>query len=95
MVLDSLPKSVMKETLQMVCRELDLSEISEIQACLAKLKAVVKAVPRMENFISTITNYLINRNDILNEKFGCGGQADDSGRDSMDKAVSILERYYF
>jgi len=49
-LLDSLPKTTMKEVLQAVCRELDITEISEIQPSLVKLKAVVKAVPRMERY---------------------------------------------
>ena len=53
-LLDALPKTVMKEVLQTVCRELDINEISEIQPSLVKLKAVVKTVPRMAEFIEQV-----------------------------------------
>ena len=53
-LLDSLPQEVAKESLKMVCRELDLSDISDVQPALQKLKAVVEAVPRMERFITEV-----------------------------------------
>jgi hypothetical protein len=51
----------MKEVLETCCRELDVNDISEVQPSIAKLKAVVKAVPRMERFISTTCNYVFQR----------------------------------
>ena len=53
-LLDSLPQEVAKESLKMICRELDLSDISDVQPALQKLKTVVEAVPRMERFITKV-----------------------------------------
>ena len=52
--LDSLPQEVTKDALKAVCRELGLSDISDIQPALIKLKAVVGTVPRMEKFITKV-----------------------------------------
>jgi len=71
-VLDSLPKAVTKEVLQCVCRELDVSDVSEVQPMLAKLKAVVKAVPRMERFIAQICSFLFERDRKIRELNGRG-----------------------
>lgn len=60
-LLDSLPKTVMKETLQMVCRELDICELSDIQLSLQKLKSVVSSVPRMERVLSRLCTYVFER----------------------------------
>ena len=57
-LLDSLPKATMKEVLLTICRELDITEISDIQPSLVKLKAVVKTVPRMERFISQVCGFI-------------------------------------
>lgn len=56
--LDSLPQEVTKDALKAVCRELGLSDISDIQPALIKLKAVVGAVPRMEKFITKVRHAL-------------------------------------
>jgi hypothetical protein len=45
--------------------QLDISEISEIQPALVKLKAVVKSVPRMERFISQVCNFVFTRHPTL------------------------------
>lgn len=66
-LLDSLPKTTMKEVLQSVCRELDITEISEIHPSLVKLKAVVKSIPRMERFISHICSFVFQRHPTLGE----------------------------
>lgn len=52
--LDSLPQEVTRDALKAVCRELGLSDISDIQPAIMKLKAVVGAVPRMEKFITKV-----------------------------------------
>jgi hypothetical protein len=45
--------------------QLDISEISEIQPALVKLKAVVKSVPRMERFIAQVCNFVFTRHPTL------------------------------
>lgn len=88
-LLESLPKTIMKETLQMVCRELDLCEISEIQASLTKLKAVVRMVPRMERFITKITSFVFDRNDALLERLGIKHEEHDQ---SMEAVFPVVQR---
>lgn len=82
--------------------QLDISEISEIQPCLAKLKAVVKAVPRMERFISQVCGYVFPRHPSLGEVDGMksvGGSAvpnvDANGQSAytMEHMLPILKRY--
>jgi hypothetical protein len=60
-ILESLPKSVMKEVLENTCRELDINDISEITNCIKKLKAVVHQVPRMQKFISNTCDFVFPR----------------------------------
>jgi hypothetical protein len=99
-LLDSLPKATMKEVLQTVCRELDINEISEIQPSLAKLKAVVKTVPRMERFISQVCNFIYQRHPSLGEIDGMktsatvasGGVAGAEGGGSNVDAISAAIR---
>ena len=55
----------MKEVLQSVCRDLDITDVSEIPICISKLKMVVKAVPRMERLISQVSDYLFEREGYL------------------------------
>jgi hypothetical protein len=91
-VLDSLPKAMTKEILQTVCRELDVSDIGEIAPCLAKLKAVVKAVPRMERFISQICDYLFERDRKIAELNGRGFAG--RSRPSMEDVMPVLTRWW-
>jgi hypothetical protein len=91
-VLDSLPKAVTKEVLQTVCRELDVSDVSEVQPCLAKLKAVVKAVPRMEKFISQVCEYLFERDRKIQELNG--GGFNGRARPSMEDVLPVLQRWW-
>lgn len=63
-LIEALPKTVMKETLQAVCRELDVTEISEIQPSLCKLKAAVRVIPRMEHFITQICEFVFSNDNI-------------------------------
>jgi hypothetical protein len=85
-VLDSLPKAVMKETLQNICRECDVSEISEISVCISKLKAVVSTVPRMEKFITSVCNYVFNRSAPLHS------EGDEIVRPAMEDVIPVLKR---
>lgn len=55
----------MKEVLQSVCRDLDITDVSEIPICLSKLKMVVKTVPRMERLIAQVSEYLFERESHL------------------------------
>jgi hypothetical protein len=82
-ILESLPKAVMKDCLEGACRELDINDLSEIVPSIAKLKAVVKAVPRMERFISTTCNYIFQR-------AGTGVPA----KPTMEDVVPVLKRWY-
>ena len=60
-LVDSLPKAVIKDVLQAACRELNINDISEMQPTLIKLKTVIKAVPRMEKFITNICSFVFER----------------------------------
>jgi len=60
-LVDSLPKAVIKDVLQAACRELNINDISELQPTLVKLKTVIKAVPRMERFITGVCGYVFER----------------------------------
>jgi hypothetical protein len=67
-LLDSLPKTVLKEALQLVCRELNISEISDIKPCLDKMKIVIHKVPRMEHFIQEVCDFLFKRSKRFNSE---------------------------
>ena len=75
----------MKDALQAVCRELDIHDISEIQLCLSKLKAVVKTVPRMERFIAQVCGFLFQKEEQLHQ----GKQL----QLAMDDVPRILSRH--
>lgn len=81
--------------------QLDISEISEIQPSLAKLKAVVKSVPRMERFISQVCGFIYQRHPTLGDIDGMksvsGGALpavgpDGRGAYTMDHIIPILRR---
>jgi len=91
-LLDSLPKAVAKEVLQTVCRELDVSDVSDIQPSLAKLKAVVKAVPRMERFISQVCEYLFERDRRIRDLGGRGLAGRD--RPTMEDVLPVLQSWW-
>jgi hypothetical protein len=91
-LLDSLPKQVMKETLQQICRELDLSELSEIPTALQKMKAVVRAVPRMERFIGKVTAFVYDRTVLLNDRLGLA-TPEVAVHESFEKTLANLQRY--
>ena len=97
-ILDSLPSEVTKEALKGVCRELGLSDVSEVLPALLKLKTVVGAVPRMERFITQVCSFI----------FKCEGEADRNKKrrgsgvwnkdrqgkqySSMEDALPLLDR---
>ena len=91
-LLDSLPKAVTKEVLQTVCRELDVSDVSEIQPSIAKLKAVVKAVPRMERFITQVCEYLFERDRHIRELGGRGLAGRE--RPTMEDVMPVLHSWW-
>lgn len=84
-------------------KQLDISEISEIQPCLVKLKAVVKSVPRMERFISQVCGFVFQRHPSLGNidgmpSTGGGSSIPAPGPDgqpafTMDHMLPILRRY--
>lgn len=86
-LLESLPKTVMKEVLQTICRELDVSDVSEIQPCLVKLKSVVKAVPRMERFIIQVCNFIHQRDKVSPNSI----HTDSPGRPTMERVFPVLK----
>ncbi len=99
-LLDSLPKTVMKEVLQSICRELDITDISDIRECIIKLKAVVKTVPRMERFISQVCAFVFERDPTLVQH----AQQLDGGGDTvrgkttgstMEDVFPMLKRFDF
>ena len=81
-LLESLPSSVMRETLMCLCRELDLNDISELLPCVIKLKTVVRAVPRMQAFITSVCDYVLERS---------GGDAGQQ-RPVMEDVLPILHK---
>ena len=85
-LLESLPKTVMRDVLQNICRELDISEISEIQLCITKLKAVVRAVPRMEKFITAVCNFVFQRESPRHS------EGDVIMRPTMEDVMPVLQR---
>ena len=85
-LLESLPKTVMKEVLQNICRELDISEVSEIQLSIAKLKTVVRAVPRMEKFISSVCNFVFQRESPRH------AEGDVILKPTMEDVLPVLQR---
>ncbi|CAE7724511.1 unnamed protein product, partial [Symbiodinium microadriaticum] len=85
-LLESLPKTVMKEVLQNICRELDISEVSEILLCIKKLKAVVKAVPRMEKFITSTCNFVFQRESPRH------AEGDIILKPTMEDVLPVLQR---
>ena len=83
-LIEALPKTVMKETLQSVCRELDVSEISELQPSLSKLKAAVRVIPRMENFITSICEFVFN-NDVTTKNI--------ISKPTIDDVIPIIKKW--
>mmetsp|Transcript_9391 Transcript_9391/g.14152 ORF Transcript_9391/g.14152 Transcript_9391/m.14152 type:complete len:824 (+) Transcript_9391:73-2544(+) len=87
-LLDSLPKNVMKDVLQGICRELDLCEISDIIPAISKLKTVVRAVPRMEKFITSVCNYVFRHESPKHD------EGDVIARPVMEDVLPVLKRWW-
>jgi hypothetical protein len=87
-LLDSLPKTVMKEVLQGVCRELELNEVSDILEAIKKLKLVIKTVPRMERFISSVCNFIFERVTPTHL------EGDPISRPVMEDVLPILKKWW-
>jgi hypothetical protein len=87
-LLESLPKTVMKEVLQGVCRELELNEVSDILEAIKKLKLVIKTVPRMERFISSVCNFIFERVTPTHL------EGDPIRRPVMEDILPILKRWW-
>ena len=97
-ILDSLPSEVTKEALRSVCRELGLSDVSEVQPALVKLKTVVGAVPRMERFITQVCNFIFRCEEEAVARHDGRGRDRDRDRQgrqqsgSMEDVLPLLER---
>lgn len=87
-LLESLPKTVMKDVLQGVCRELELNDISNIIETIQKLKIVIKTIPRMEKFISIICNYIFERTIPLHT------EGDPINRPVMEDVIPIIKQWW-
>jgi hypothetical protein len=61
---------------------LDLNDLSEIQPALVKLKAVIRAVPRMERFIAQVTSFVFER------------EGEDPDRHSVEDVLPMLEQWW-
>lgn len=85
-LLESLPKSVMQEVLQSLCRELDVSDVSELLPGIVKMKTVIRAVPRMEQFITTVCNFVFQKDRPRH------AEGDINTRPVMEDALPILKR---
>lgn len=101
-IFETLPQNQMKQILMMVCRELDVNDLAFIQPAILKYKSVIRAVPRMERFILSITNYVIDRTISLYEKLGQKPPAsllalntDNKFFESMEKIAPLLQRYVY
>ena len=86
-LIDSLPKAVMKEALQTVCRELNVSDISEIKPSLDKLKAVMASVPRMERFISDVCSFVFTKANRLRGE-------DPNSKPMIEEVLQILKSWW-
>lgn len=60
-IIESIPTAVVKEVLQSCCRELDISDISQLQPSIVKLKSVVRTVPRIEAFVTKLCGFVFDR----------------------------------
>ena len=89
-VVDALPKAIMRETLQAVCRALDLTDIVEILPSVEKLKAVVLAVPRIERFVSQICAFVATA-DRVAHTWNSISRLPDSF--VMEDVLPILQRF--
>lgn len=96
-LLDHLSKEVLLETVKDVCRELSVQDLSFLLPTVQKLKVAVTAIPLMEKFIVHMTSYVLDRNELLNEKLGVSRPApgqDEKLEDSMEEVKRILPRWW-
>ncbi len=99
-MIDSLPLAILKDCVQTVCRELDLSDISEIPLSIKKLKTVIKTVPRMEELLSNLSSFIYDRDEILNQEILRNNskavnplqKGKNNERESLDTLLPILRR---
>jgi hypothetical protein len=91
-MIDSLPTSVMKEVLQSICRELDLSDVSEIVGSIEKLKYVVKSVPRMERFITQVSSFVLTKEE--ERKASGSASAQPQSASKLEEVVNILKKWW-
>jgi hypothetical protein len=101
-LIDSLPTDIMRDTLKMICRELETPDISEIRPRLVKLKSAVRYVPRLQKFIETVQNYVISRNRTVEKELNCVFSYPMDKRkyeieedNQFNSILSILQRYVF
>ena len=85
-LLESLPKSVMQDVLKSLCRELDVADVSEILPGVVKMKTVIRAVPRMEQFITTICNFVFQKDRPRHP------EGDIISRPVMEDVLPVLKR---
>ena len=90
-LIDSLPKAVMKEALQTVCRELSVSDISDIKPALDKLKAVMTTVPRMERFISDVCSFVFQKAKRVTDEHNNVSQGD---KPMIEEILPILKSWW-
>jgi hypothetical protein len=90
-MIESLPYTVLKEAIQGICRELDISDISEIPFSLQKLKKAVRMIPRMEEILAGVSSFIFDRDQVLHKDIL---RNNDIVKDnnSLDSLLPILRR---
>jgi hypothetical protein len=79
-----LPADVMRDVLAALCRDLSLHDVALLQAAVRKLQAVVRAVPRMERFITELCTFVLAKE----EEEGRG-----HGTRDMEDVIHTLKRW--
>jgi cell fate (sporulation/competence/biofilm development) regulator YmcA (YheA/YmcA/DUF963 family) len=87
-IIESIPSTVVKELLQAACRELDISDVSELQPSIEKLKLAVTAIPRMEAFITRLCNFVFDRQPPRYQ------EGDQKERPVMEDVFPILKSWW-
>lgn len=94
-LLDHLSKDILLESMKDICRELGVNDVTFALPCITKLKKAVCTIPVMEKYIIHINSYLLDRNEVLNEKLGLRAvRKSDQVEDSMEAAKAILPRWW-
>lgn len=91
-LIESLPKASLVEIVQLVCRELDLSNVADVHPSLKKLKAVVRMVPQMEKIIHKVLTFLCDRNKVLLEQLNFKNADGDDISFAIGHIMPTLER---